>query len=446
MVKKKYKDFVELVDSLEKEFVSLSLSEIIPYEKNNRIHTSKDIDEIIKSITKDTYISPIIIDENNIIINGHWRKLALEKIWLKKVRVLRIYWMSEKQKKDARIRDNTTSFIAEFDIPNLRIELVELWDFSMDLIDTFDSDFWIDIWAEDMADKVYNEEIEDEIPDISEQIFVKPGDIFQLWDHYLMCGDSTSEKDVSKLLNWKRAQMVLTDPPYLMEYEGSIWGDWKKSWKKHKKIENDNLKWTAGLNFLSWFLGNVKKFCSWSFYIFFKESKIKYLLDAFEKVWLVWRKQIIWNKGHLNLSNSDYKSMYESVFYWFDDDYSPIYYWWNEDHNFYWKKNEVDILEYPLSSIINSQRTQFNDLHPTMKPIALLVKILNNSSLSKHIILDLFSWSGSTIIACEKTNRICYAMELSPEYCQVDIKRFNDVTGWSKKIKCLNREFDFSFL
>jgi DNA modification methylase len=129
------------------------------------------------------------------------------------------------------------------------------------------------------------------------------------------------------------------------------------------------------------------------------------------------------------------------------DDYTPIFYWWNEEHKFYWKKWETDVIDdIEVTSVLESQKTLKNDLHPTMKPVVLLEKILNNSSKEGSKILDLFGWSGSTLIACEKKNRNCYMMELSPEYVQVIIKRFYDVTWGTVDIKCLNRDIDFTFL
>lgn len=160
-----------------------------------------------------------------------------------------------------------------------------------------------------------------------------------------------------------------------------------------------------------------------------------------------WRNLIIWKKEHFNLSPTDYKSIYEPIIHWWADDYQPIFYWWNEEHNFYGRKWESDFInDFQVSSILENQRTRKNDLHPTMKPIELLEKFLNNSTKTGDKVLDLFGWSWSTLIACEKKQRICYMMELTPEYCQTIIKRFHQVTNWSKEIKCLNRKIDFSFL
>lgn len=430
---------------IKKEHINLKIKDLIHYKNNNKIHTEEDIKEVIKSIKKDWYIAPICIDENNMLLAWHGRTLALQEMWVTEIDVIKVYWLSEEQKKDYRIRDNTTNLLAQFNLDNLKIELESLWDFSKDIVDHLDFDLWLNFWNE--SENLYREEIEDEVPEV-EKTEIKEGDFFKLWNHYLLCWSSTDENNIKKLLDNSKANMVLTDPPYLMNFEGSIWGDGKKSNKhNHKKIENDNLKWEEGQKFLEDFSRIVKDYCSWSYYIFFYRLWIDKIFRALDNIWLKWKNLIIWKKNHFNLSPSDYKSIYEPIVNGWADDYTPIFYWWNEEHKFYWKKGESDVInDIQITSVLESQKTLKNDLHPTMKPIALLEKILNNSSREGEKILDLFWWSWSTLIACEKKNRNCYMMELSPEYVQVIIKRFYEVTGWTVDIECLNGELDFSFL
>lgn len=423
---------------MKKENIILKLKDLKNYKKNNRIHKDEDVNEVIKSIQKNWYIAPIIVDEENIILAWHWRKLALEKLWYKQIEVIKVFWLSEKQKADYRIRDNTTSLLAEFDLENLRIELENLWDFSSDILNHLNFDIWLNFWEE----KKFDETIEDKEFTIEddEKIFVKHWDIFQLWNHVLMCGSSTDEKDVKKLLNNQKVDCVITDPPYLMNYEGSIWRGWKKSNKhNHKKIENDDLKWQEGQKFLQDFLKQIKQNCKWSYYIFFYRLWIDKIFKAMEEEKMKRRNLIIWKKNHFNLSNADYKSIYEPIVNGWADDYQPIFYGWNEEHNFYWKKWESDVLEnFEVTSVLENQKTLKNDLHPTMKPISLLEKILNNSTKENDTVLDLFWWSWSTLIACEKKQRQCFMMELDPKYCQTIIKRFLKVTGESTEVKNLN--------
>jgi len=431
---------------LKKEQVTLDLSEIIPYERNNKIHTDRDINEVIKSIQKNWYIAPIIVDEKNIILAWHGRTLALRKMWIKQIEVVKVYWLSEKQKKDYRIRDNTTSLLAEFDLENLKIELESLGDFSLDIVDHLNFDLWLNFFWDE---KVFDETIEDEVPEIEEweDIVVQNWDLFKLWNHYLMCWSSTDSKVMKVLLSWEKVNMVLTDPPYLMNYEWSIWWDWKKKNRHHhKKIENDNLKWEEWQKFLQDFLKQIKENCSWSYYVFFYRLWIDKIFRAMEQEKMRWRNLIIWKKNHFNLSPTDYKSIYEPIVNWWADDYQPIFYWWTDEHNFYWKKWEIDVIDdIQISSVLENQKTLKNDLHPTMKPISLLEKIINNSSKEGDTVLDIFWWSGSTLIACEKKNRLCYMVELDPKYVQVIIKRFNQVTWWTQDVKCLNRELLINF-
>ncbi len=431
---------------IKKEHIKLKINEILHYENNNKIHTEEDVKEVIKSIKKNWYISPICVDEDNIILAWHWRVLALNEIGFKEIEVIKVYWLSEKQKKDYRIRDNTTALLAEFNLENLKTELNELWDFSKDIIEQLDFDIWLNFW--NSSENVYREDKEDDLPEVPKNIVVKEWDTFRLWKHYLLCWDCTNPNAIWKLLQGEKANMVLTDPPYLMNFEGSVWGDWEKSNKHHhKKIKNDNLKGAEGIKFLEDFLKIIQTFCKWSYYVFFYRLWIEKIFRALENINLRYRNLIIWKKNHFNLSPTDYKSIYEPIVHGWADDYTPIFYGWNEEHKFYWKKWEIDFIDdIQIPSVLESPKNLKNDLHPTMKPIELLEKILNNSTKEWDKVLDLFWWSWSTLIACEKRNRVCYMVELEPEYIQVIIKRFYDVTDWTVDIECLNREIDFSFL
>lgn len=430
--------------TIKKQTITVKLKDLKAYKNNNKIHKDDDVDEVVKSIQKNGYIAPIIIDEENIILAGHGRKLALQKLGYKEIEVVKVSGLSEEQKKDYRIRDNTTALLADFDLENLRIELESLWDFSADILGHLDFDLWLNFWEE----KTFDETIEDEVPEIEdEEVVIKEGDIFQVWNHVLMCGSSTSSKDVNKLLNWQKVDCVITDPPYLMNFEWSIWKGGKKSNKhNHKKIENDDLKWEEGQKFLQDFLKQIKENCSWSYYIFFYRLGIDKIFKAMESEKMKRRNLIIWKKNHFNLSPTDYKSIYEPIVNWWADDYQPIFYGWNEEHKFYGKKWESDVIDdIQISSVLENQKTLKNDLHPTMKPISLIVKLLNNSTKPKYRVWDLFGGSWSILIACEKKEIQCFMMELSPKYCQTTIKRFIQVTGGTQEVKCLNRKIDFNF-
>lgn len=231
-----------------------------------------------------------------------------------------------------------------------------------------------------------------------------------------MCGDSTKEDDVEKLMNGLKADMVFTDPPYLMNFEGNVHADGSKSYNaKFGKIKNDKMSREDGDNFILKIFQMIEKYNKGAYYVCFYRLGLDYIFRALDKLNNRYKALIIWNKGNHTLSNSDYMSRYE-----------PIVYGWFKSHLFYGDRSNFDIWDI--------DRTKKNDLHPTMKPIALVSKAINNSSKQEDIVLDLFMGSGTTIMACEQNNRIAYGMELDPKYVDVIIKRWEDFTG-KKAIK-----------
>lgn len=235
------------------------------------------------------------------------------------------------------------------------------------------------------------------------------GDLFEIGPHRLLCGDSTCSDTVAKLMNGEKAEMVFTDPPYLMDFQGNVSWDKKNGTQptfnsKHESIINDKMSKKEGNNFLDAINSNIILFCSGAFYITFYRLGIDKYFASMERTGLKYRSLIIWNKMNHTLSNSDYMSRYE-----------PIFYGWTNNHNFYGGNNGMDIWEI--------ERTRKNDLHPTMKPIPLCEKAINNSSKENEIVLDLFLGSGSTMVASEQLKRKCYAMELEPKYCQTSLNR-----------------------
>jgi DNA modification methylase len=269
--------------------------------------------------------------------------------------------------------------------------------------------------------------VEDEfVPDLEKPptYLVNKGDVYTLGSHRLMCGDSTDKADVDKLMDGQKADMVFTDPPYLMGYTGGMQtskkGRWTQSFNSvHGEIKNDKMSVEDGNLFLDKIHTIIKEKVIGSFYITFYRLGVEQLLTSMSRIGIKNRNIIVWNKGNHTLSNSDYWSKYE-----------PIFYGWLEEHNFY-GENEMDIWEIP--------RTQKNDLHPTMKPLDLCSRAINNSSLPNESVLDLFGGSGSTLIACEQLNRKCYMMELDPKYCSVIIERWEALTK-NKAVKVADGE------
>ena len=225
-----------------------------------------------------------------------------------------------------------------------------------------------------------------------------------------MCGDSTSN-DLDELMQKDKSDMVFTDPPYLMGFTGNVHADGSKSFNsKHGAIKNDKMSREDGDKFILKIFTQIMNYNRGAYYVCFYRLGLDYIFRALDQLNNEYKALIIWNKGNHTLSNSDYMSKYE-----------PIVYGWFDEHNFYGDRSNFDIWDI--------QRTTKNTLHPTMKPIALVSKAIQNSSQEGDIVLDLFGGSGSTLIACEQLNRRCYTMELDPKYATVIIKRWEEFTG-----------------
>ena len=387
------------------------LSDLKDYEKNNKIHP-----EIQKSTLKDIiaevwYDVPIVIDKHEVIVAWHCRKEALTLLWVIYVDVIVKDKLSEKQIREYRLLDNKIAELAEDHIENIKLELEELdiprlnelYDFEVETIS---------------PDK---EAIEDDVPEVQENIIVEKWDIFQLWEHRLMCGSAVDMDDVSKLMWDKKADCVVTDPPY------NTWMKWKwdeKAWLSH--MFDDSFTEEEWIVFKKDFFNTYYAVTKWdcAFYVFIDWRRVNDLREEMEKIMDV-KNIIVWDKK-VHWLGSDYKSTYELCIVWKK--------WKPDIQNRYW-------LDY--QDIWRVQREMWrNKLHATVKPIELLEKPIKHASKQDDIVLDLFGWSGSTLIACEKLKRVCYMTELSPKYIQTILKRYYDYTWWEKEIKCLNRELN----
>jgi len=387
-----------------------SISSIIPYARNSRTHSDEQVAQIAASINEWGFTNPILIDIDGEIIAGHGRLLAAQKLGLKEVPCITAVGWSDAQKKAYVIADNKLALNAGWDNDMLSIEFGELkdLDFNLDLIG-FDSDELANILKEPETEGLTDE---DAVPEAPEVPVTVEGDVWVMGKHRLICGDSTAIDTVEKVMP-ETANMVFTDPPYLMDFSGGIHADGSKSFNaSHGKIKNDKMSKEEGDNFLDEINSIIKLKVDGAFYITFYRLGIDQYYASFNRVGLKCRSLIIWDKGNHTLSNSDYMSMYE-----------PMFYGWVNNHKFYGGKNGMDIWRI--------KRTAKNDLHPTMKPVELCEKAIEDGSQMNGIVLDLFGGSGSTLIACEKKNRICRMMELDPKYCDVIVKRWQEFTGKS---------------
>ena len=388
----------------------VSIDKLIPYANNSRTHSAEQIAEIAASIKEFGFKNPILIDGKNGIIAGHGRFMAARKLGLTLVPTLDGSDLTETQKKAYVIADNKLAMNAGWDTAMLSLELEDLQDngFNLDLLGFDDKE----LAALLNPEQVEGLTDEDAVPDIPKEPKTKLGDIYILGNHRLMCGDSTSVDAVDKLLEFGKANMVFTDPPYNMDFTGGIHADGSKSFNaKHGGIKNDNMSQTEAADFFDAINAIIYTYCLGAFYITFYRLGIGEYWKSLERTNLKVRSLIIWDKGNHTLSNSDYMSKYEPIFYG----------WTGNNHNFYGGNNGMDIWEI--------KRTAKNDLHPTMKPVELVIKALEDASKPSNTVLDLFGGSGSTIIAAEKIGRKARLMELDPKYCDVIVKRWEDFTG-----------------
>lgn len=385
----------------------IPINSIIPYENNAKIHTDEQIEQIKRSIKEFGMNDPIGIWQDNIIIEGHGRLMACKELGMEEVPVIRLDNLTDDQRKAYTLIHNQTTMNTGFDLDILNEELENI-ELDMSLFGFDDFDFAIDL---DDA-----EIIEDEVPEVPEEPKAKLGDIYQLGNHRLMCGDSTSADDVNKLMNGVKADMVFTDPPYGVSYTGGMKIENGKIESNSKRqIKNDALDYKNLYKFLYDVFINLKNntILKSAFYVFYAHSRTREFLNAFYDAGLNQRSIIIWYKTSGGFG--DFMAQYMNA-------YEPCIYGSNgESVNWYGPTNEKTIWE------IDKEKKC--DLHPTMKPIEVVARAINNSSNKNNSVLDLFGGSGSTLIACEQLNRKCYMMELDPHYIDVIIQRWENFTG-----------------
>jgi site-specific DNA-methyltransferase (adenine-specific) len=385
---------------------NIPLKDIKPYSNNPR--KKQNITKVVNSIKEFGFQQPIVVDKKNIIIVGHSRYEAGKELGLDKVPVI-IADLSPVKAKAYRIADNRINQDSEWDFSKLKLEFKDIskLDFNLDSLG-FEKNELDDL----IIDEVKGFTDDDAVPDKPKKPKSKLGEIYQLGNHRLMCGDSTKEEDVKKLMNDKKADMVFTDPPYGVEYDGTHLSSgtyFKKGQRKQTINDNINI-YSKTIPIIS----NILKKDKSCVYIFFADATGHYIYDAINDSDLKIRASIIWNKNHAQFGsmNSQYKKKHE-----------PILYLYKKTTNWCGANNEITVWDI--------DRTSKNEHHPTQKPIALAMRSIKNHK--PNIITDLFGGSGSTLIACEKTNRNCYMMELDPIYVDVIIKRWEDYTGKSSK-------------
>lgn len=393
----------------EMQYYLADINDLIPYIRNARTHSESQIAQIAASIKEFGFLSPILIAEDNTILAGHGRLAAARKLGLKQVPCVKESHLTETQRRAYIIADNKLSLNAGWDEDMLAIELSELQgaDFDLDLLG-FDESELVSIFEDD-------KEVEDDDFDVEEELnkpcFSKAGDIWTLGRHRLICGDSTKEETYKRLMDGKRANLVVTDPPYNVNYEGSA-----------GKIKNDNMDNDKFYNFLLDAFSNMEKVMAddASIYVFHADTEGLNFRKAFNDAGFYLSGCCIWKKPSLVLGRSPYQWQHE-----------PCLYGWKKKgkHQWYSGRKGTTIWEF--------EKSKKNADHPTMKPIALLAYPITNSSMSNTLILDPFGGSGSTLIACEQTDRSCYTIELDEKFCDVIVKRYIEQVGTNKDVSVL---------
>ena len=388
--------------------------DIIPYEKNPRKNDDA-VKYVAESIKEFGFKVPIIIDSNNVIVAGHTRLKASKLLKLDEVPCIIADDLNEEQIKAFRLADNKVSEFAEWDFELLSEELDDILNIEMS---DFGFDLSLDLPTEEK--EIVEDDFDVEIP---EEPKAKYGDIYQLGEHRLMCGDSTKEEDVAKLMNGQVADMVFTDPPYGVSYTGGMKIENGKINSNNKTmIKNDALTDNQLYSFLYDVYLNLKTFTKEksALYIFFAHSRTREFINSLHDVGLKQRSIIIWHKTSGGFG--DFMAQYMNA-------YEPCIYASNGDSvNWYGPTNE--------KTVWSMDKEKKCDLHPTMKPIALVARAIQNSSEKNDIVIDLFGGSGSTLIACEQLDRKCYMMELDAKYVDVIIARWEQFTG--KKAVLIN--------
>ena len=381
-----------------------TIDSLIPYINNSRKHSDAQVAQIAASINEFGWTNPILVDGDNGIIAGHGRLLAARKLKMDKVPVIELSHLSETQKKALIIADNKLALNADWDFDLLTIELQKLSeeDFDLGLVG-FD--------AEELAKLLQPEVIEgltdeDEVPATPEEAKTKPGDVYLLGKHRLMCGDSTSVDDIEKLCDGNLVDMWLTDPPYNVAYEGKT--------KDALTIQNDSMGDDQFRQFLrdAYVTADTVMKPGAVFYIWHADSEgYNFRGAAHDAGWTV-RQCLIWKKSVIVMGRQDYHWKHE-----------PCLYGWKDGAGHLWASDRKQ------STILEFDKPSRNGEHPTMKPVELFAYQMLNNTKGGDIVLDSFGGSGTTLIAAEKHGRHAYLMELDPKYCDVIVKRWEDFTG-----------------
>lgn len=384
----------------------ISTEKLIPYVNNARTHSAEQINKLRSSLREFGFINPVIVDRDYNVIAGHGRIEAAKAEGILEVPCVFADYLTPAQKKAYILADNRMAMDAGWDEELLRVEIEALQAESFDVgLTGFDESEIADLFEIDseVKDDGFDVDAELEKPPVT-----KSGDLWLLGNHRLLCGDSTKEETYTLLMDGKKANLVVTDPPYNVNYEGSA-----------GKIKNDNMENGRFYQFLLDAFTCMEKVMEndASIYVFHADTEGLNFRKAFADAGFYLSGTCIWKKQSLVLGRSPYQWQHE-----------PVLFGWKKKgkHQWYTGRKESTIWEF--------DRPKKNGDHPTMKPVPLVAYPIKNSSMSNCIVLDPFGGSGSTLIACEQTDRVCHTIELDEKFCDVIVKRYIEQAGTTENV------------
>ena len=386
----------------------ISIDKLVPYVNNARTHSAEQILKLRSSLREFGFVNPIIIDREFNVIAGHGRLMAAKEEGIEEVPCVFVDYLTDAQKKAYILADNRMAMDAGWDDELLKIEMEELQNLGYDLEFTgFDEKELADLFGVD--DKEVKEDEFDLTAALEKASFVERGDVWFVGKHKLMCGDATSSEDVAKLMEDKKANLILTDPPYNVAFKSS----------DGLTIQNDSMKNNDFYEFLFSSFKNMAEHLEngGAAYIFHADTEGLNFRKAFIDAGFHLAGCCIWVKDSLVLGRSDYQWQHEPVLYGFMQ---------NGKHQWYSDRKQT--------TIWNFDKPKKNSNHPTSKPLDLLAYPINNSTQANAIVIDTFGGSGSTLMACEQMNRICYTMELDEKYASVILRRYVEDTNDSENV------------
>lgn len=387
------------------------IAKLVPYINNARTHSPEQIMKLRSSLREFGFINPVIIDRDYGVIAGHGRILAAKEEGITEVPCVFADHLTEAQKKAYILADNRMAMDAGWDEELLRVEIEALQAEAFDVSLTgFDPNEIDDLFKENLKGGLHDDDFDIEA-ELKKPTFTKAGDVWTLGRHRLVCGDSTKKETYDILMDGKKANLVLTDPPYNVNYEGTA-----------GKIKNDHMANDAFYQFLLDAFTNMEAVMAddASIYVFHADTEGLNFRRAFADAGFYLSGCCIWKKDSLVLGRSPYQWIHE-----------PVLFGWKKSgkHAWYAGRKETTVWEY--------DKPKKNADHPTMKPIALLAYPIMNSSMTNALVLDPFGGSGSTLIACEQSERTCYTVELDEKYCDVIVKRYIEQVGSAEGVTVL---------